>query len=188
MYLVCVLEFPSSALHLISKFRNLVAFSTLIIFSIIEMSIAAWITAKYNSRHNFPSSGTRARVRYTLFVSIWTIVIGTAYLIGFLVAASSVFSSVASHFVLYVLSHSTHHLTPFLSLPSTPFFSNQILIWNVTYSLFITWILWLAAAAAITQTLGGALNCHVQDYFVYCGHLNALSGFAWLILYVAVPL
>ena len=59
------------------------------------------------------------------------------------------------------------------------FFSNQILIRNITYSLFLRWIIWLAAAASITQTLGGTLNCHAQTYFVYCSQLNALSRFAW---------
>ncbi len=48
----------------------------------------------------------------------------------------------------------------------------------------MTWILWLAAAAAITQTLGGSLNCANDSFFVYCGQLNALEGFAWLIWFV----
>ena len=52
------------------------------------------------------------------------------------------------------------------------------------FSLFVTWVFWLAAAAALTQSLGGALDCHTQTEFVYCGHLNALSGFAWLIWFV----
>ena len=56
------------------------------------------------------------------------------------------------------------------------------------FSLFVTWVFWLAAAAALTQSLGGALDCHTQTEFVYCGHLNALSGFAWLIWFVFFPL
>ena len=52
------------------------------------------------------------------------------------------------------------------------------------FSLFVTWVFWLAAAAALTQSLGGALDCHTQTEFVYCGHLNALSGFAWMIWFV----
>ncbi|PPQ75347.1 hypothetical protein CVT26_015153 [Gymnopilus dilepis] len=47
--------------------------------------------------------------------------------------------------------------------------------------LFVTWVLWLAAAAAITSTVGGALNCKIEPVFFYCEHLNALEGFAWLI-------
>ena len=88
--------------------------------SLIEVSIAAWITAKYNTNHNFPNSSTRAQVRYLLFMSIWTIVFGTVYLVGFLVA-SGIFASVPLHFLLCVLSHSTCHLNR-----STVFFPNQI--------------------------------------------------------------
>jgi len=59
-----------------------------------------------------------------------------------------------------------------------------MIISHFTYSLFLSWIVWLAAAAALTQTLGGGINCGAQTYlrFVYCSQLNALEGFAWLIL------
>lgn len=46
---------------------------------------------------------------------------------------------------------------------------------------FMAWVLWVAAAAAITQSVGGKLNCKTQHEFVYCGHLNALEAFAWMI-------
>ncbi|KAJ7236092.1 hypothetical protein B0H12DRAFT_1204545 [Mycena haematopus] len=46
--------------------------------------------------------------------------------------------------------------------------------------LAFTWIIWTAAAAAITQMLGGGLNCKLQDVFVYCDQLNALEAFAWI--------
>ncbi|KAJ7075615.1 hypothetical protein B0H15DRAFT_894195 [Mycena belliarum] len=46
--------------------------------------------------------------------------------------------------------------------------------------LALTWIIWTAAAAAVTQMLGGGLNCKF-DVFVYCNQLNALEAFAWLI-------
>ena len=113
---------PSAAPQLISNFWNLVSLGAIIVFSIIEMSIAAWITAKYNVHHNYPTSGTRARVRYILFVSVWTIAIGSLYLIGFLVAPTSIFSSMASHFFLYVLSYSAYHLIPFFLCFNRSFF------------------------------------------------------------------
>jgi hypothetical protein len=49
--------------------------------------------------------------------------------------------------------------------------------------LFVTWALWSASAAAITATLGGGrgLNCGTQHLFVYCGQLNALEAFSWMI-------
>ncbi|KAJ7084857.1 hypothetical protein B0H15DRAFT_783392 [Mycena belliarum] len=43
-----------------------------------------------------------------------------------------------------------------------------------------TWIMWTATAAAVTQMLGGGLNCERQDIFVYCNQLNALEAFAWV--------
>ncbi|RXW17497.1 hypothetical protein EST38_g8357 [Candolleomyces aberdarensis] len=109
------------------------------------MCIAAWLTAKYNSNSDAPFGSVRVRVRYILFCSIWTIVMGTAFLV-FLVLGS-VMSSVAAHFIF----------------------------------LIITFILWVAAAAAITESLGGGLSCSHQNYFTYCGQLNAVEGFAWLI-------
>jgi hypothetical protein len=51
------------------------------------------------------------------------------------------------------------------------------------FSLSLTWIFWLAAAAALTQAIGGTLDCHVTS-FAYCGQLNALEGFAWLVWFV----
>ena len=35
-------------------------FGALVIFSLVEMSIAAWITAKYNANRNFPNLGASA--------------------------------------------------------------------------------------------------------------------------------
>jgi len=123
-------------------------FGALIVFSIIEICIAAWITAKYNANHNFPDTGFQNLVRFVLFTSIWTVVLGSMYLMLFICMAGNAFTSVVSHFVF----------------------------------LFVTWIFWVAAAASLTNSLGGTLNCNTQDTFAYCGHLNALEGFAWLIV------
>jgi len=124
-----------------------ITFGALVVFSIIEMCISAWLTTKYNAHHNYPSLSVRDRVRYLLFVSIWTILFGSVYLVGFLMASGTFLASVASHFIF----------------------------------LLLTWVLWLAGAAAITAAVGGNLNCSTQDVFFYCGQLNALEGFAWLI-------
>ena len=51
-------------------------------------------------------------------------------------------------------------------------------------SLFVTWVLWLAAAASMTTALGGSLDCSSETYFLYCGQLNAIEAFAWLMWYV----
>ncbi|KAI0347858.1 hypothetical protein BDW22DRAFT_1349932 [Trametopsis cervina] len=44
--------------------------------------------------------------------------------------------------------------------------------------MFLTWIFWLAGAAAITDTLNGGLNCGTG--VIYCDQLNALEAFAWV--------
>ena len=101
---------PFASLQLISNFRNLVAFGILLVFAIVELYLSAYLTAKYNANHNFPTLSAHCRVRYVLFASIWTIIFATAYLVGFFVSATSLFASVVSHFIMYVPSHSTHHL------------------------------------------------------------------------------
>ena len=60
------------------------------------------MTAKYNDNHNFPNTAVQDRVRYILFASIWTVVLGSMYLTLFIFMAGNVFASIASHFVLYV--------------------------------------------------------------------------------------
>ncbi|EDR00850.1 uncharacterized protein LACBIDRAFT_312872 [Laccaria bicolor S238N-H82] len=123
-------------------------FSIIVVFAIIELSISAWLVAKYNARHNFTHRSLRTRVRYTLFVSIWTVLFGTIFLIMFLVASTGfILTSIATHGIF----------------------------------VFMTWVLWVAAAAAVTQSVGGNLHCSTQTEFVYCGHLNALIAFAWMI-------
>ncbi|TFK39358.1 hypothetical protein BDQ12DRAFT_603567 [Crucibulum laeve] len=125
-----------------------ITFGLIIVFSIIELAISAWLTSRFNSHHNYSSVTERDRVRYVLFCCTWTILFSALYLILFLHSATgSVLTSVASHFVF----------------------------------LAFTWLLWVAAAASVTQMIGGGLNCKTQEIFVYCGQLNALEGFAWLI-------
>jgi len=122
-------------------------FGLIIVSCIIEMSISAWVTSQYISRHNSPDSGTETRVRFILFTSVWTIVISLAYSLIFQLWMYEPFAGTLSHLIF----------------------------------LMLTWIFWLAAAASITTDLGGTLNCTTQDYFEYCGQLNAMLGFSWLI-------
>ncbi|KAG2755175.1 hypothetical protein P692DRAFT_20869172 [Suillus brevipes Sb2] len=65
----------------------------------------------------------------------------------------------------------------FFSLPNSTFSS----VASHVVFLFLTWVFWTAGAASITAALGGGLNCNTQSVFVYCGQLNALEGFAWVI-------
>ncbi|KXN85993.1 hypothetical protein AN958_10603, partial [Leucoagaricus sp. SymC.cos] len=46
--------------------------------------------------------------------------------------------------------------------------------------LLITWVIWLAASAALTESVGGGLNCSTNNVFRYCGQVNALIAFGWI--------
>jgi len=123
-----------------------ITFGLLIFFSLIELIIAAWLVAKFNTHHNPLSSAVSTRTRFLLFTSIWTVVGSALLLILFMHSATgSVMTSVASHLVF----------------------------------LTFTWIFWTAGAASITSALGGGLNC--SRHFVYCGQLNSLEAFAWIV-------
>lgn len=67
-----------------------------------QMSLAAWLVGRFNSHHNYNSNTERDRVRYMLFVSLWTLILTPIYAVMFWRASKSAFSSIASHLVLCV--------------------------------------------------------------------------------------
>jgi len=128
-----------------------ITFTIILLFSIVELSIAGWLVSRYNAHRNYRNLANRDRVRYTLFASAWTVVGSIFFLVLFLHSATgSIMTSIASHLVFLVL----------------------------------TWIIWLAAAVSITAMLSGGLDCPTQDKFVYCGQLNTLEAFAWMIFII----
>ncbi|KAJ7045270.1 hypothetical protein C8F04DRAFT_1249697 [Mycena alexandri] len=132
----------------------------MILFGIIELSLSAWLTSQFNRFHNERTLSERDRVRFTLFTSTWTVVWAALLLLLFAHSATgSMLTSVLAHLVLPAYLYDLQLIFP---------------------SLGFTWLLWTAAAAAITDMLGGGLNCRLEDAFAYCNHLNALEAFAWI--------
>ncbi|KAI6120938.1 hypothetical protein EDD16DRAFT_1477896 [Pisolithus croceorrhizus] len=131
----------------------IVVLGLIILFSIIELAISAWLTSRFNARHDYFSITERDRTRFILFASIWTTVLSSCYLLFFFAMPDNALSSVLSLMIFLIL----------------------------------TWIFWTAGAASITSTLGGGLNCRrvtkgvTQTIFVYCGQLNAMEAFAWIL-------
>jgi len=123
-----------------------IVFGLIIFFSIIELSISAWLVSHFNKHHSHNKSESDTS-RFLLFTSIWTLLFSAIFSVLFWTTSPSALTSVASHGIF----------------------------------LFFTWVFWTAGAAAITAQLGGGLNCSTQDTFIYCGQLNALEGFAWVI-------
>jgi hypothetical protein len=126
-----------------------IVFGVIILCALIELSISAWLTARFASNHNEHSATELDRTHFILFTACWTVFFSLFYMVLFQHSAStgSVLTSVASHAIFLVL----------------------------------TWIGWVAGAAAVTQMIGGGLNCATQDTFVYCNQLNAMMAFAWIV-------
>ncbi|GJE89632.1 MARVEL domain-containing protein [Phanerochaete sordida] len=77
----------------------------IIIFGIIELSISAWLTSRYNAHHNYLNTSERDRTRFLLFTSIWTIVFSTLYsLLFFQSPDGSFLTSVGSHAIFMFLT------------------------------------------------------------------------------------
>jgi len=74
-------------------------FISIVVFAIIELSISAWLTARYNSHHNFLSTTERDRVRFLLFCSIWTTLLSPIFPVVLSLESLEVLASVAAHLV-----------------------------------------------------------------------------------------
>ena len=112
----------------------------------LQLSITAWLVAKYNAHHSFTHRSLRTRVQCTLFTSIWTVLFETIFLIMFMVGPIGlILTSIVAHDILLVVR--CRRLTVTAELIE---FSSSVVM---------TWVRWVAAAAAITQSVGGNLIC-----------------------------
>ena len=74
-----------------------IVFGLILLFSLIEGCITAWLVSQFNSDDNYPNNSYRDRIRFLLFVSWWTVVFSAGYLAFFLINAGSFLVSIASH-------------------------------------------------------------------------------------------
>ena len=94
----------------------IVLFGSLILFSIISVSpsplicrlfieltvpgvqtaISAWLTSRYNTRHDYLSISVRDKVYFLVFASVWTLVFSIVYLGLFFAMPNGIMSSVIS--------------------------------------------------------------------------------------------
>ncbi|KAF5312237.1 hypothetical protein D9619_002335 [Psilocybe cf. subviscida] len=77
----------------------IIAAGLLFTFATVAMSLSAWLISKFNTNSFFVTTlSTRTRVRYTLFLSIWTMIFSALYLALALGARiRGAFGSWASH-------------------------------------------------------------------------------------------
>ncbi|KAN0135645.1 hypothetical protein V8E53_006536 [Lactarius tabidus] len=79
-------------------------FVVIVVIAVIELSISAWLTSRYNSHHNFLTTTERDRVRFLLFCSIWTTLLSPIFPIVLSLESLEVLSSVAAHLVFLFVS------------------------------------------------------------------------------------
>ncbi|KAG2131686.1 hypothetical protein DEU56DRAFT_454724 [Suillus clintonianus] len=78
--------------------------SLVIFFSIIELSISAWLTSRFTAQHNYFSLAERDRTRFLLFTSTWTIVLCSLHMFIFMYLPGSVLGSMAAHIFFLFLT------------------------------------------------------------------------------------
>ncbi|KAF8520432.1 hypothetical protein BU17DRAFT_46650, partial [Hysterangium stoloniferum] len=83
-----------------------VLFGFLILFAIVEGCISSWLAARYSSVPSRAWSALRQRTYFLVFVSWWTVLGATIYMLLFLHSPNngSVMTSVASHGIFLSLT------------------------------------------------------------------------------------
>ena len=81
-----------------------IIFGLLILFSIIEVAITAWLTAMFDDYYSFFSFAERDRIRFLLFTSLWTILISLILMGFFYRFPENLFASTGSHIILMTLT------------------------------------------------------------------------------------
>lgn len=152
-----------------------------------QLSISAWLTARYNEHHNFLSKTERDRVRFLLFCSVWTIVLAPVFLTSFLTSPGSIFASVAAHGILCVLGQ---FVAPVVSdrIFLQPVHVVGVLVGGCSRTSRVArrevelQVRPPSRHSFVRRTL--TLYLAHSHHFVYCGQLNALEAFAWIEWYV----
>ena len=146
---------------------------------ILQLAISAWLTARYNSRHDFLSTTERDRVRFLLFCSIWTTFLSPIFPVVLSLESLEVFTSVAAHLILFVPLIMPLILLIIRSTPACSYrgcsgsqgqrLSRSLLVGGLTAGMY--------QVSGIPPLLTSISRSH---HFVFCGQLNALEAFAWI--------
>ncbi|KIK29940.1 hypothetical protein PISMIDRAFT_26895 [Pisolithus microcarpus 441] len=75
-----------------------------VFMSDLQLAISAWLTSRFNARHDYFSVTERDRTRFILFASIWTTVLSLCYLLFFFAMPTNPLSSVLSLMVFLILT------------------------------------------------------------------------------------
>jgi len=81
-----------------------ITFGLIILFGIFELSLSAWLTARFADRHDESNGSERDRVHFVLFTSAWTVILSVFYSILFYHSKTGILVSVASHLVFLLFT------------------------------------------------------------------------------------
>ncbi|GAC93488.1 hypothetical protein PHSY_001053 [Pseudozyma hubeiensis SY62] len=94
---------------------------------------------------------------------------------GLFVFVSFIVAVIAS---TLVADYNSHNNAPTMGINNATRF---LLFAGHGVAIFLTWIFYLAGAAALTDRTGGSFNCADKGYpFPYCNSTKALMAFAWI--------
>jgi len=85
-----------------------VLLALILLCALIEAVVTSWLVSQENKHHNYVSPAAKHRTIFLVFVSWWTVLLTSWYLVTYLVSkATSVFSTIGSHitflFITWVL-------------------------------------------------------------------------------------
>ena len=124
---------------------------------LLQLSISAWLTARYHDHRNYLSTTERDRVHFLLFCSIWTTFLSPIFPVLLILERVQIMAGIAAHAILCVISAILRPVIPLIA---------------ISCSLFLSWVFWLSGAAAITESLGGGLDCQ----YVASAYIHIPSG------------
>jgi hypothetical protein len=95
---------------------------------------------------------------------------------------STLTSVIRSRFFLFLGSW-TVATTMLAYIPGFLFFGKHIFFGALSHLIYIfaTFAMWMSGTAALTQALGGGLNCDgCHRHYAHCNQLNTLEAFGWI--------
>jgi hypothetical protein len=81
--------------------------------------------------------------------------------------------------------------TPLLYIPGFLFWGSSIFFGTLSHLIYLfgTFAMWMSGTAALTQALGGGLNCDGPHRgYPHCNQLNTLEAFGWITSCAPSPL
>ncbi|KAI0043805.1 hypothetical protein FA95DRAFT_1574884 [Auriscalpium vulgare] len=83
-----------------------IIFGLLLLFGLVELALAAWLTSRFHTHHNAPNQSILDRTHFALFTACWTVFFSLLLGLLFLRSATGggLLTSVASHGVILALT------------------------------------------------------------------------------------